>query len=235
MRVPDHGARILVTAQGTQLRLCQTSVGALDIAAVPDAHELHILVDACKLSDGQKLCGAAIPCYAASLKRRDTPATIVSSLDQIQGVRSVSEGQAPARANPTASASFIRGDELVGFAVALRIAERRDPVLINDREHGTGVWTSLAHRPDLVALAPFTDIDRETWSIADEGSEPYAACHNRLNLWLGAEPMPRRIPIEPHRPEVHDLPSIHPDFNSAEPKQAFSCRDSGRRVWTDRG
>jgi hypothetical protein len=44
-----------------------------------------------------------------------------------------------------------------------------------------------------------------------------------------------RSAFEPHRPEVHDLPSIHPDFNSAEPKQAFSCRDSGRRVWTDRG
>jgi hypothetical protein len=74
-----------------------------------------------------------------------------------------------ATAKPTNSSPRMNDALAVGFALAGEIAERRDPVLINDREHGTGVWTSLAHRPDLVALAPFTDIDRETWSIAGRG------------------------------------------------------------------
>ncbi|WGR72923.1 MULTISPECIES: hypothetical protein [unclassified Bradyrhizobium] len=35
--LPDHGARLLVAAQRAQLGFRQTSIGALDVTAVPDA------------------------------------------------------------------------------------------------------------------------------------------------------------------------------------------------------
>ncbi len=180
--------------------------------------------------DEQKLCRAAIPYYAASLKRRNIQPRSFHLWIRSRGFSEFPSAKLQQEQPAPSARRLIQGDELIGFAVAMRIAERRDPVIINDRDHGAGVWTLLAQRPDLVALAQFADVDRGRWTIVDEGSEPYAAWRGRLALWLGAEPRPERIPTEPHRPGVHDLPASHPGFKLRKARIGFLVP----RLWPPR-
>jgi hypothetical protein len=53
---------------------------------------------------------------------------------------------------PPPARRFVQGDELAGYTVAMRIAELREPVLVEDRSLGRGMWTLRPPQTDLAAL-----------------------------------------------------------------------------------
>jgi hypothetical protein len=161
----------------------------------------------------QKLCRAAVPLYAQALarKRRD------HALNMHLWIRSGGFEEFPdARPQedkpPPPARRFMQGDELAGFTVAMRIAEQREPVLIDDPRHGRGRWTSRPLQPDLVSTGKFVSEKPATWQHAEQGSQQFAAWRDRLEAWLGVSVKAEKIWLEPYDPNVHGLPPRDPNF-----------------------
>lgn len=164
-------------------------------------------------ADDQKLCRAAVPDYAAQIRKLKWKPRAFHLWVRSGGFREFPNAKLPGERPPPPERRLIQGEELAGFTVALRIAERRDPVLVADQQLGRGVWRTMPVQPDLLALAAFVDdAGRDSWEIVAEGSERFAAWRARLKLWLGAEPKAERIWLEPHDPSVHGLSPMHPNF-----------------------
>jgi hypothetical protein len=143
---------------------------------------------------------------------------------------------------PPPERRFMQGDELAGFAVATRIAERREPVLVEDQQLGKGVWTRRPIEPDLIAMAKFAALtreQREAWQLVEVGSQQFAAWRNRLRLWLCVDVKAERVWLEPFDQNVHGLSATHPNFRLRKSKNGFRvpapwppCRDG---TWADKG
>ncbi|WP_315774879.1 MULTISPECIES: hypothetical protein [unclassified Bradyrhizobium] len=165
------------------------------------------------VADDQKLCRAAVPDYAAQIRKLKWKPRAFHLWVRSGGFREFPNAKLPDERPPPPERRLIQGEELAGFTVALRIAERRDPVLVADQQLGRGVWRTMPVQPDLLALSAFVDdAGRDGWEIVAEGSERFAAWRDRLKLWLGAEPKAERIWLEPHDPSVHGLSPMHPNF-----------------------
>jgi len=171
--------------------------------------------------DKQKLCRAAIPDYASKIAKLGWKPRAFHLWVRAAGFDEFPNARLPEERPPPPTRRLIRGDELAGFTVAVRIAERRDPVLVSDRDLGKGVWRTAPLQPDLLALAGFATDDRELWPVVEEGSGQFAAWRDRLKLWLGVEPEAERIWLEPHDPDVHGLSPMHPKFKVRKSMSGF--------------
>lgn len=118
----------------------------------------------------------------------------------------------PEKAAATLEPRWICGEELAGFLVACRLADRRPPRLVDDPERGRGFAAAMKRQADLVAMAKFEADDPHAWPVAERGSEQCAAWRARLKLWLGGEVEARKVFLEPYSAAVHGLPHTHPDF-----------------------
>jgi hypothetical protein len=105
---------------------------------------------------------------------------------------------------PPPARRFVQGDELAGYTVAMRIAEQREPVLVEDRSLGRGIWTLRPPQTDLAALAKFVSEKPASWQVLEPGSARFAAWRDRLQTWLGGVSVkPGRVWLEPLDPTVH--------------------------------
>lgn len=107
---------------------------------------------------------------------------------------------------------WICGDELAGFLVACRLADRPPPRLVEDGDRRLGFPSIMRLQADLVAMAKFRNDDPHVWPVGDRGSPQCAAWRDRLRLWLGGEIEPRKVFLEEYNAAVHGLPHTHPDF-----------------------
>jgi len=180
--------------------------------------------------DRQKLCRAAIPDYADKIRKLGWKPRAFHLWVRAKGFDEFPNAKLPEERPSLPTRRLVQGDELAGYTVAVRIAERRDPALVSDRDLGKGVWRTAPVLPDLIAMAAFADVDREQWQIVDKGSEPFAAWRDRLKLWLGVEPQAERIFLEPHNPEVHGLSPLHPNFRVRKSVNGFRVP----RLWPPR-
>jgi hypothetical protein len=171
--------------------------------------------------DKQKLCRAAIPDYTAKIAKLGWKPRAFHLWVRAAGFDEFPNARLPEERPPAPTRRLVQGDELAGFTVAVRIAERRDPVLVSDRDRGKGVWRTAPPQPDLLALASFAGGDRELWPIVEEGSGQFAAWRDRLKLWLGVEPEAERIWLEPLDPDVHGLSPMHPKFKVRKSMNGF--------------
>jgi hypothetical protein len=133
----------------------------------------------------------------------------------------------------------MQGDELAGFIVATRIAEQREPSIVEDQQLGRGIWTRSSLEPDLVAMSRFVDdkrSERDAWELVEEGTPRFAAWRDRLRLWLGGEIKAERVWLEPFDPNVHGLSATHPNFKLRKSKNGFRVpARPGRRAAMGRG
>lgn len=164
-------------------------------------------------AEKQLLCRAAVPLFASlqtKLGRTRVPNFHLwirsRGFDEFPNARLVEPGAGPP------SRVWIAGRELDALAVAMRMADRGEVRLIEDPEHGRGLWRNVAVPADLAALAEFSSTDPESWHRFDLGTPQFAAWRDRLQAWLGGEIQPERIWLEPFDPAVHALPAMHPDF-----------------------
>jgi hypothetical protein len=162
-------------------------------------------------AEKQLLCRAAVPLFASlqtKLGRTRVPNFHLwirsRGFDEFPNARLVEPG-APSRV-------WIAGREIDALAIAMRMADRGEPRLIEDPEHGHGLWRNVAVPADLAALAEFASADPESWHRFDLGTPQFAAWRDRLQAWLGGEIQPERIWLEPFDPAVHALPAMHADF-----------------------
>ena len=174
--------------------------------------------------DEQVLCRAAIGRYNALLdKHHRKAATNFHMWIRQRGFREFPEARlsAPPPAPPVRR--WVHGDELSGVLVAGAVAGRRIvPVPSEDPALGPGLWTKTPLSADLVALSKFHDHPPEQWLGVDAGTPQFAAWRDRLQAWLGGEAVAgERVWTEPHDPEVHDLPPIHPKFAFRKSKRVL--------------
>lgn len=168
--------------------------------------------------DKQRLCRAAVAPFLEQLKRlkRDAVPNFHLWIRQ----RRFEEFPGARLPDPAPAKRWIGGDELAGLQIAVRMACR--PLrLVDDPDHGRGLWSLKPLQPDLAALARFAGEDPAAWLQVELGSAQFAAWRDRLALWLGGEIEPERVWIEQHDPAVHDLPVLHPNFRLRKSKHVL--------------
>ncbi|MGY4288872.1 hypothetical protein ACVWXO_008092 [Bradyrhizobium sp. LM2.7] len=171
--------------------------------------------------DKQRHCRAAVPHYAAGLRKLGQRRGMgfhlwirAKGFDEFPNAKLGEDMPKPPERR------FVRGAELDGLKLASLIAERRELPVRPEQDLGEGVWRTMPHQPDLVALAACGP-PSDGWLVVDRGSEEFAAWRDRLHLWLGAPPRPEKIWLEPHDPEVHGLPGSHPNFKLRKSKEGL--------------
>jgi helix-turn-helix protein len=180
--------------------------------------------------DQQKRCRAAVPHYAAKLRElKQRRAMNFHLWVRSSGFDEFPNATLADEAPPRPSRRFIQGDELDGLKLASLIGERRDLPVLREQSLGDGVWRLIPFQHDLVALAGCGP-PRDDWPVVELGSREFGAWRDRLQLWLGAEPRPEKIWLEPHDPAVHGLPTLHRDFRLRKSKQGFRVP----RLWPPR-
>lgn len=107
---------------------------------------------------------------------------------------------------------WICADRLHGLRVALRIADRPQPQLIDDPDHGLGLWRNGPIPFDLEALGVFAAQDPEAWQLIDRDSREFEAWRRRIRQWIGVEVEPRKRWLEPYDDSKHGLSASHPNF-----------------------
>jgi len=142
---------------------------------------------------------------------------------------------------------WIASGDLDGLLVALRIADRGGPQLVDDAERGRGLWRSSPITPDLAAMATFAGQDPEAWPLIDADSHEFAAWRTRIREWTGFVVEPRKRWLEPYDPNVHGLSAMHPNFRMRRSayglpvpchwpprKDGTFCNDNGEVVGNER-
>lgn len=169
--------------------------------------------------DKQLLCRAAIGPFVDMLKRlkRDAVPNFHLWIRQ----RRFEEFPSARLPDPPPERRWINGAELAGLQLAARMASRPAPRLVDDPDRGRGLWSTRPLQPDLAALARFAGEDPQGWQQVELGTPPFAAWRDRLALWLGGEIEAERVWTEPHRPEIHNLPAMHPNFRLRKSKMAL--------------
>lgn len=102
--------------------------------------------------------------------------------------------------------------EVAGLAIAMRMAERGSPRVVDDPERGRGLWRAAPCEPDLRALFCFVDEDPAGWQLVEHGTAQFAAWRDRLALWLGGEIAGEKIWLEDYDPQVHGVSAMDPAF-----------------------
>lgn len=169
--------------------------------------------------DKQLLCRAAIGPFVELQKRlrRDTMPNFHLWIRQ----RRFEEFPNARLPDPAPERRWIEGDELAGLQLAARMAQRPAPRLVEDPERGRGLWSVKPLQADLAAMARFASEDPSGWHQVELGTPQFAAWRDRLALWLGGEVEAERVWTEPHVPEVHGLPAMHPNFRLRKSKMVL--------------
>jgi hypothetical protein len=168
--------------------------------------------------DKQRLCRAAVPHYMAALKPNERPQNF-NVWVKARGFEAFPDARLGDDLPKPPERRFVQGAELEGLQIASLIADRRELPVRREPEHGEGVWRTLPHQPDLVALAA-CGRPSDAWQVVEIGSDHYAAWRDRLRLWLGFDPRPEKVWLEPEA-EVHRLPPLHADFKVRKSKQGL--------------
>ena len=196
-----------------------------------------------RLTLGEQLqCRAAIGPYNALLdKHRRSTVVNFHMWIRHKGFLEFPDAKLAAPPPPPPERRWVAGDELAGVLVAGAIAGRTIRPS-NDPDRGPGLWTLTPPRADLSALAQFHDDKPEKWLSVDSGSAHFAAWRDRLQAWLGGDPIVgERVWTEDHDPAVHDVPPIHPNFRFRKSKRSLRVpalwppRRDGSWAETDEG
>ena len=131
--------------------------------------------------DKQRLCRAAVLLFAQALARngRTKPPSMHLWI-RSGGFEEFPNAKLEEDKPPPPVRRFVQGDELAGYTVAMRIAEQREPVLVEDRSLGRGIWTLRPPQTDLAALAKFVSEKPASWQVLEPGSARFAAWRDRL-------------------------------------------------------
>lgn len=113
--------------------------------------------------------------------------------------------------------------EIAALRVAHSIA-RLSPPNLRGREGHVGNWIKrlCPLGADLLALTAFTPEDCDQFAhLVEEGSNEFGAWRTKLSKWIGHEVGAIKIWLEPHNPEIHDVPFSHPSHRFRKAAKGF--------------